>query len=215
MTKPQATWYFDAISPYAYLQFQRFPDLQQRLEIQAVPVLFAGLLGAWGQLGPAEIPAKRIQTYRYAHWLAGQRGVPFRAPPRHPYNPLAILRMVIAAGSTLEAAGAALNHVWGVGRDGQEPDDLRLLADELGIADMQAAIDDPAVKAQLKRNTDDAVAAGVYGVPTFRIGETLFWGDDLTGMMLDWLDDPAMLESGEYARHAEIPTASVRKQSHV
>ena len=211
--KREAHWYFDVVSPYAYLQAKRFGDLSERLDIKPVPVLFAGLLGAWGQLGPAEIPAKRIQTYRYAHWLAGQRGLPFRAPPRHPFNPLTILRLVIAAGSTMDATQAALDHVWGRGEDGQDPAALEPLAAALGL-DLSAATDE-AVKTQLRQSTDDAVAAGVYGVPTFRVGEALFWGDDLTGLMLDWLDNPEMLDQGEYRRLAEIPTASVRRQSHV
>ena len=118
--KREAFWYFDVISPYAYLQARRFDVLEDRLHIRPVPVLFAGLLGAWGQLGPAEIPAKRVQTYRYAHWLAHQRGLPFRAPPSHPFNPLTLLRLTIAAGSTTEIALAALDHVWGRGNDGQD-----------------------------------------------------------------------------------------------
>lgn len=211
--KQDAYWYFDVVSPYAYLQAKRFGEFEDRLNIMPVPVLFAGLLGAWGQLGPAEIPAKRVQTYRYAHWLAHQRGLPFRAPPRHPFNPLTILRLVIAAGSSLDATQAALDHVWGRGGDGQDPDTLRNFAETLGI-DFERSGSQP-VKDQLRLNTEEAVAAGVYGVPTFRIGETLFWGDDLTGMMQDWLDDPKMLENGEYARLSDIPTASVRKQSHV
>lgn len=211
--KRDAYWYFDVVSPYAYLQAKRFHEFDGRLNITPVPVLFAGLLGAWGQLGPAEIPAKRVQTYRYAHWLAHQRGLPFRAPPRHPFNPLAILRLVIAAGSTVDATLAALDHVWGRGEDGQDLNALKGFAESLKIDLALAA--SPPVKEQLRRNTEEAVAAGVYGVPTFQIGETLFWGDDLTGMMLDWLDDPEMLDKGEYKRLGEVPTASVRKQSHV
>lgn len=209
----QADWYFDVVSPYAYLQMMRFPDLQDRLDIRPVPVLFAGLLGAWGQLGPAEIPAKRVQTYRYAHWLASQRGLPFRTPPRHPFNPLAILRMVIAAGATVEATRLALDHVWGRGQESQEPVALVPLAAALGITDMTAAITDQSHKDALRHNTEAAVAAGVYGVPTFRIGEALFWGDDLTGMMLDYLDDPTLLDNGEFKRLGEIEPASQRKQS--
>ena len=213
--KQEAFWYFDVISPYAYLQTRRFGELRERLEIKPVPVLFAGLLGAWGQLGPAEIPAKRIQTYQYAHWLAHHRGEPFKAPPRHPFNPLATLRLVIAAGSTVEVTLAVLEHVWRKGEDGQDLPALEPLAAELGVDDLAAAISDPEVKAQLRRNTDDAVAAGIYGVPTFRLGEALFWGDDLTDMLLDYLDDPGMLDRDEYQRLAELPAASVRKQSHV
>ena len=213
--KRAAYWYFDVVSPYAYLQARRFGELDDRLDIRPVPVLFAGLLGAWGQLGPAEIPAKRIQTYRYAHWLANQRGISFRAPPRHPFNPLAILRLAIATGSTVDVALAVLDHVWGRGEDGQDLEALNPLATSLGIDDLEVVVNDPAIKAQLRENTEKAVAAGVYGVPTFQIDETLFWGDDLTDMMLAWLDDPEIFDKGEYKRHAELPTASVRKQSHV
>lgn len=213
--KRRAYWYFDVVSPYAYLQARRFGEFEDRLEIKPVPVLFAGLLGAWGQLGPAEIPAKRVQTYRYAHWLANQRGIPFRAPPRHPFNPLAILRLAIAAGCTVDVALSLLNHVWGEGKDGEDLETLTALATSLGVDDLGAAVNDPAIKEQLRQNTAEAVAAGVYGVPTFQIGEELFWGDDLTELMLDWLDDPEMLDEGEYKRHGELPTASVRKQSHV
>ena len=213
--KRKAFWYFDVVSPYTYLQARRFGELEDRLDIKPVPVLFAGLLAAWGQLGPAEIPAKRVQTYRYAHWLANQRGVPFRAPPRHPFNPLAILRLAIVAGGTVDVACSVLDHVWGRGEDGQDFEALKPLATSLGVDDLAAAVNDPAVKEQLRQNTDDAVAAGVYGVPTFHIDEVLFWGDDLTGMMLNWLDDPEMLDKGEYKRLETLPTASARKQSHV
>ena len=57
--KPRAIWYYDVISPYAYLQAMALPRLAEVLEITARPILFAGLLKHWGHLGPAEIPAKR------------------------------------------------------------------------------------------------------------------------------------------------------------
>ena len=75
-----ADWYFDYVSPYAYLQLESFDRLPEDLEVHLKPVLFAGLLGYWDNMGPAEIPAKRRQTYRYSHWLAHKRGVPFKAP---------------------------------------------------------------------------------------------------------------------------------------
>jgi 2-hydroxychromene-2-carboxylate isomerase len=58
------TWYFDFISPFAYLQQARFNDFPKEIEIQAKPLLFAGLLSHWEHKGPAEIPAKRIFTYQ-------------------------------------------------------------------------------------------------------------------------------------------------------
>ena len=66
-----------------------FADLPDDLEIKPVPVLFAGLLGHWGQLGPAEIPAKKLHTFHYSRWLADKRGLKLAGPARHPFNPLA------------------------------------------------------------------------------------------------------------------------------
>src|SRR5690348_9010873 len=94
----RAHWYFDLISPFSYLHLKQFGRLPAELEIQYIPVLFAGLLKHWEHKGPAEIPAKRIYTYHHVSWLAARLGIPFRFPPSHPFNPLPALRLVIAAG---------------------------------------------------------------------------------------------------------------------
>ena len=192
-----ADWYFDYLSPYAYLQFETFNQLPIDLEVTLKPVLFAGLLGYWDNLGPAEIPAKRRQTYRYCHWLAGKRGVPFKAPPRHPFNPLAVLRLTLALGSTPAAVHAIFRHIWGEGKDAQDPAVLALLAASLGVDDLRARLNDLAFKQQLRDNTDEAVTRGVFGVPTFVMEGEIFWGDDLTGMFLEFLENPALFQNGE------------------
>lgn len=209
----QANWYFDYVSPYAYLQLESFDRLPSDIEIQMKPVLFAGLLAAWDNMGPAEIPAKRRQTYRYSHWLAHKRGIPFKAPPRHPFNPLAILRLSIALDSDIDAIRTIFRHVWGEGKDGQDPEALRPLAASLGVDDLEAKISDPAIKDQLRQNTEDAVARGVFGIPTFAFDDELFWGDDVTDMMLDYLENPKLFKEGELARLTELPIAAERKQS--
>jgi hypothetical protein len=96
----QADWYFDFISPYAYLGLMRLRELPQDLEIRYRPVLFAGLLNHWEQKGPAEIAPKRSWTYRSCTWWASAHGIPFRFPAAHPFNSLPYLRLAIAAGST-------------------------------------------------------------------------------------------------------------------
>ena len=65
-----ADWYFDFVSPFAYLQSEQLGSLAPRVSVRYRPVLFAGLLGAHGQKGPAEIPAKRTFTYRFCIWQA-------------------------------------------------------------------------------------------------------------------------------------------------
>ncbi len=209
----QADWYFDVVSPFAYLQFAGFDRLPGDLAINLKPVLFAGLLGHWETKGPAEIPAKRRQTYRYCHWLAGKRGVPFKVPPRHPFNPLVVLRLAIALGAGSEVVGAIFRHIWGEGNDGQDPESLAALAASLGVDDLEARVSDRAVKRQLRANTDEAIARGVFGIPTFVIDEEIFWGDDATEMMLDFLADPELFRRGDLGRLGDLPTAAVRKES--
>ncbi|HVP32711.1 MAG TPA: 2-hydroxychromene-2-carboxylate isomerase [Steroidobacteraceae bacterium] len=187
-------WLFDVVSPFAYLGFRELERLPAHAELRLVPVLLAALLSHFGQLGPAEIPAKRRFTYRFVLWRARQLGMPLRFPPAHPFNPLAALRLVVAAGSGRRAVGAVLDAVF---RDGRDVSDPRVIADlgrELGIGDAERAVSDPAVKQQLRANTDWAISLGVFGVPTLVVGQELFWGHDAFGMALDYLDHPTAFQ---------------------
>jgi 2-hydroxychromene-2-carboxylate isomerase len=208
-----ADWYIDFISPYPYLQLASFDRFPADLEIRPVPVLFPALLSHWDNKGPAEIPAKRVQTYRYCHWLAAKRGIPFKAPPRHPFNPLPLLRLAVSLEGDLAAVRAMFHHVWGVGRDADNPESLQSLGDALGIGDVAARISDPAVKDGLRTNTERAIERGVFGIPTFGIADELFWGDDVTDMMLDYLDNPDLFKQGELGRLADLPVGVQRKES--
>ena len=84
----EAIWYFDFISPFAYLQFSRLSQLPADLRVTMKPILFAALLEHHGHKGPAEIPSKRQFVYRFFKWQAARRGVPFNMPPMHPFQPL-------------------------------------------------------------------------------------------------------------------------------
>jgi 2-hydroxychromene-2-carboxylate isomerase len=205
-----AYWYFDFVSPFAYLQLQAMPALRERLEITPRPVLLGAILGHHGQLGPAEIPGKREFTYRFAQWRADRDGIPLRFPPAHPFNPLAALRLCIAAGSGWDAVGALFDHLWREGRSGTTAGELAEVGRALGIADVAAAIAADEVKAALRANTEEALAAGVYGVPTVRVGAELFWGSDATPMLHAFLDDPALFRSPDYRRLAQLPEAASR-----
>lgn len=208
----QADWYFDFISPYAYLQFHQMARLPADITVNYRPVLFAGLLNHWGQLGPAEIPMKKSHTFLLSRWRAEKAGLAFKAPPRHPFNPLTVLRLTIAQGAGHATVGTIFDHIWGTGHDGMAPESMTALADKLGVSDLQAAISDQAVKDTLRKNTEDAVAAGVYGVPSFLIDGQLFWGDDMFNMMLEWLDDPSMLEHPEAKRMTTLEPAAERRR---
>ena len=190
-------WYFDFISPYAYLQFKRVESLGRLGDLRLTPILFAGVLNHWGQLGPAEIPPKRIFTYRHVSWLARTLRIPFKMSAAHPFNPLKLLRLAIYLHADATVVGRLFDFVW---KDGFIPDNAgawAALLHSLGLDPAQRDWERPEVKAALKLNTDRAIAAGVFGVPTIAIGERLFWGQDATGMALDFARDPAEFDEEE------------------
>lgn len=196
-------FYLDFISPYAYLAFEHLPEALRGLSysVSYRPVLFAGMLKHHGQLGPAEIAPKRDWTYRQVLWLSHSLGIPMQMPASHPFNPLPLLRLALACAP--EAAPGAPNryvcetifrHVWRGAAEAVDALRLEGLARQLAPrCDMQSA----AVKAQLKTNTEEAIAQGVFGVPAFAVDDKLFWGLDslpmLRGYLLGdaWFEDPA------------------------
>jgi 2-hydroxychromene-2-carboxylate isomerase len=204
-------WYYDFISPYSYLQCMTFPALPAGVQVRLKPVLFGALLDHAGTLGPAEIPGKREHTYRQTLWLAQRHGVPMHLPPRHPFNPLSVLRLAVALDAPLTTVRRIFDFIWAEGRDPSDPSEFAALANALGVADAGARIADQSVKARLKSNTDEAIAAGVWGVPTFAIDGFCFWGFDSGQMMLDYLTDPSAFMSGEHARIAGLPSGIRRK----
>jgi 2-hydroxychromene-2-carboxylate isomerase len=204
------SWVFDVISPFAYLGLRDLERLPAHVELRFVPVLLAPLLNHFGQIGPAEIPSKRAFTYRFVLWRARSLSVPMRFPPAHPFNPLAGLRLIVAAGSDRRAASTVLDAVF---RDGRDLTDAAVIADlarTLGVAEPERAVSDPAVKQRLRENTDWAIARGVFGVPTLVIGEELFWGHDALQMALDYLADPAMFHTAEMRAVERLPVGVER-----
>ncbi|MFL6591382.1 MAG: 2-hydroxychromene-2-carboxylate isomerase [Luteimonas sp.] len=208
MKAPALRWYFDVISPFACLQWPKIKVLAASHAVEPVPVLLAAILSARGQKGPAEIPGKREFTYRHVLWQARAAGVPLRFPPAHPFNPVAALRLCIAAGCRIEAIDALFDWIWVQGRAGDSAQALAPLLQRLGIA--ADALADDAVKAALRANTDRALQAGVFGVPTLQVGDALFWGNDAHAFALAVLDDPGVLDDAEMRRIASLPVAASR-----
>lgn len=215
-------WYFDVISPYAYLAFERLPDALARspvaIELRYRPVLFAGLLEHFGQKGPAEIAAKRRFVYEHALWLAQRHDARLRLPRQHPFNPLPLLRALVAAGGpgaspSRDQVALAFRFVW---QHGQLPDEPAFgdLLRALGVA--AGALDAVEVKAALRANTEAAIADEVFGVPTAAVRKPgvpvrRFWGFDALPMMTDFIDGHAVFGSEVMARAATLPVGLQRK----
>lgn len=189
-------FYFDPISPFAWLACRQLPRLQAAgLTIDCRPVLFAGLLNAHGQKGPAEIPAKRVYTFHDVVRQAAQLGLPFQGPPSHPYNPLRALRMCSAVEDNavrLALAEALLVACWEQGQDLSDVSVLAKIADQCGLGQRQLllASEQPTVKAALQAQTDGAIRAGIFGVPTLVLDGELFWGSDRIDTILWRLQNP-------------------------
>jgi 2-hydroxychromene-2-carboxylate isomerase len=204
-----ADWYFDFISPFAYLAWARLAELPRDVAIRRRPVLLAGLLNHWGQKGPAEIAAKRLWTYRWCMWQAAQQSISFRFPAAHPFNPLPYLRLAIAAGNTQHAIHAIFQALWTTGADPADERVLDGLLASLNVSRTQlTAIE---VKDALRLETQRAVERGVFGVPTLAIDGQLFWGADALAFLKAYLADPGILVAAEMQRVATLPVGAVRK----
>ncbi|KVQ11259.1 2-hydroxychromene-2-carboxylate isomerase [Burkholderia ubonensis] len=204
-TATTATWYFDFVSPFAYLQLEQFERLPPTLAIEPRPIVLGALLAHWGQKAPAEIAAKRVFTYRHAQYRADKLGIPFRMPPAHPFNPIRPLRLAIAMGGSLDVIRRIFRHIWRDGHDVASPEGFAALCDAVGYPEGVSAVDVQDVKDALRAHTDHAIAHGVFGVPTFEWDGELFWGEDATAMFVDCVASRAWLDSPEVQRISALP----------
>ncbi|SNS11018.1 2-hydroxychromene-2-carboxylate isomerase [Noviherbaspirillum humi] len=207
--KKQVDWYFDFISPFSYLQAELLHTLDGEADIACRPLLFAGLLNHWDFRGPAEIGPKRTWTYEHCAWLAHRHGIPITMPPHHPFNPLPLLRLCAALGSTREAVLRLFRFVW---RDGRLPADesaWQELLQEMRVE--PARLEAPEVKQALRANGDAAIAAGVFGVPTAVVDNRIFWGLDATDMLQAWLRGDAFFDSPAFIEAARVQPGQQRQ----
>lgn len=207
---PKIDWYFDFVSPYSYLQWCRLRDMTEFAQMRPRPVLFAALLKHWGHKGPAELPTKRRFTYRQVLWLAQRHGVHLRFPPGHPFNPVRALRLAVALECRSGAIDTIFRFIWEQGRDFNTLIEWNVLLMRLGMVNGNAVVATPEIKEALRRYGEEAIAAGVFGVPTLAIDGELFWGLDATDMALEYLRDPKRFASEEYARVDKLPISAAR-----
>ena len=180
------TFYLDFISPYAYLAFEQLPQALEGLSYSVTykPVLLGAMLKHHGQLGPAEVPAKRAWTYRHVLWLGHAHGIPIDMPATHPYNPLPHLRLALATtrdgAINRHVAETIFRDVWRGGGEAGDTARLEALAAQLtGVREAAG----PEVKAQLRANTDEALAGSAFGVPAYELDGRMFWGFDALAML--------------------------------
>jgi 2-hydroxychromene-2-carboxylate isomerase len=185
MTKT-VEFYFDFGSPYSYLAHKALPAIAAARGAQVLwrPMLLGGVFKATGNHSPAEIPAKSAWMHRDMQRWAARYGAAFQFNPHFPINTLVLMRGAVGMqmrGADFHKYMEAIFHaMWAEPRNLGDPEELAAVLRQAGLdADAFAALaNDAEVKEQLKKYTQEAVARGVFGAPTFFVGEDMFWGQD-------------------------------------
>ncbi|PUE34434.1 2-hydroxychromene-2-carboxylate isomerase [Limnohabitans sp. Jir72] len=207
-------FYLDFISPYAWLAFDTLPQALEGISHRVVfkPVVFGAMLKHHGQLGPAEIPAKRDWTYRQVQWQARSQGTPLQLPASHPFNSLALLRLATACDAdgtpNRFVCDKIFRHVWCTGQEAADAERLAALNADLKPAG-DAASD--TVKQQLKAHTDEAIALNLFGVPSLVVDGQVFWGNDALPMLRAYLQGDPWFQSPDWTGVAQLPVGVQRK----
>jgi 2-hydroxychromene-2-carboxylate isomerase len=219
------TFYFDFVSPYAYLAWKQIQNVaaRHRRTLIVKPILFAALLNHHGQKGPAEIPAKRIYTFKNVIRMAHFSGLSITPPAAHPFNPLLALRassVPMAESARLALIDAIFDVTWqgakiDGSRDVTDPKTIAALATNVGLdgAKVLEAASSQEMKDRVRIETENAIAQGAFGVPTMIADGELFWGADSIPHLEAYLrgEDPANRE--RLNMFTEIPVGATRQRS--
>jgi 2-hydroxychromene-2-carboxylate isomerase len=210
----QIDFYFDFISPYAYLAFHQLPLALQGHDytVRYKPILFGALLGRFGHLGPAEIPPKRHWTYRQVLWEAHKVGLDLQLPAAHPFNPLPLLRLAVATSSTgmpnRYVVETIFKHVWQGGQLATDPARLDELVRLLTPVQEPGAED---VKNQLRQWGDEAQSLDLFGVPSMVVDGKVFWGFDALPMLAAYLSGDLWFVRPDWDSVVDVPFGLIRK----
>ena len=217
---PAVELYFDFVSPYSYLALGRAESFARRHDVswQLRPVVYGALLDATGLIGPAENDVKRRYTFRDVSRAAALLDLAMVGPPAHPFRSLEALRVVCAFGDRTEVLRLAVEIAttcWGHGRDISDIDVLAEVVERVGLPARELAdrIADPEIKQVLRRHTEAALDAGVFGVPTFRVDGELFWGHDRLPQLAAYLSGELPAVADTAAAMEQRPRAADRKSA--
>jgi 2-hydroxychromene-2-carboxylate isomerase len=181
---------FDIAGPNGYLVHKVLPEFCERSGATAtyVPVLLGGLFKATGNRAPmvryADAPAKlAYEQLEFQRFIAANGLTQFSFNPHFPVNSLLAMRALVAAkreGQMMPALNALMAGMWEDGLNLADPDIVIATLNGAGLdgAYLLARADDPEVKAELSQNTENAAARGAFGIPTFFVGDEMFFGKE-------------------------------------
>jgi 2-hydroxychromene-2-carboxylate isomerase len=186
MTK-EVDFYFDVGSPAAYLAWTQMPRIaaETGARVNEKPFLLGGVFQATGNKSPMEVPAKGKYMLGDLERHARRYGVPFAHNPHFPINTLTLMRVAIGLQAREPQrmrpyVDAVFRAIWVDGKNMNDPATVGAVLQQAGFDPQQllALASDPAVKEQLKAATQEAVTRGVFGAPTFFVGDHMYWGQD-------------------------------------
>lgn len=218
MAAQKIPFYFDYLSPYAYLMWKQLPGLAHRNEVEflPIPIVFGALLRHWGHLGPAEIPPKRMYVIKDVMRRAAQQRVPIGVPQAHPFNPLPALRATLAVDNIYQSAtiDRLFDCAWGgtEPRRIDTPESVCGVLEQVGVPIAVASLSEDIVKQALRAHTEQAIGAGVFGVPTLEVNGTLFWGTDSVEFFEEYLKGNDSIDSAFLEQWRNLPTAQTRRR---
>ena len=193
MTK-EVDYYFDCISPAAYISWARLPDLieETHAKVNYKPMLLGGVFKATGNSSPITVPAKGAYVFEDFKRWAKRYDVPYVVNDKFPINSLYLMRGIIAYKDDLRfmsLVNAIFDAMWVSNKD---LTDSEVVAQVVASANIDPvhfaeAINDPLSKQALIEATDEAISRGVFGAPTFFVDGQMFWGQDRMDFVIEAL----------------------------
>ncbi len=185
--KRSVEFLFDVGSPYSYLAYHALPAIARAAGAEIVwrPILLGAIIKTTGGHSPFEVPAKMRWVEQDLERCAAALAVPFRLNPHFPVNTLVAMRIATGLQAQRPAdfpawVEASFRAMWAEGRNLADPTELAAVIRAAGFDDQEllALASQQAVKDKLRSDSEAAIARGVFGAPTFFVGELMYWGND-------------------------------------
>ena len=180
-------FYFDLGSPYSYLAYYRLLQMAEQQEIQIVykPILLGGVFKATGNRSPIEIPVKGAYSILDMQRWAEYYHIPMQMNPHFPMNTLTLMRILTGVQLLhLEKFEQVLKLLFdAMFGTPQNLNELTVLAEVLkpsgfSVEDIMSMVQSDVVKQKLITETEQAIQRGLFGAPTFFVGDEMYWGQD-------------------------------------